>query len=281
MTLVSFGAVTALLGALPGGAPDRSEADAGLYDDHGARPVGDADRLRRHLCDRGRSASICWPMRCYKGALFMVAGAIDHETGTRDVTQLGGLLRADAGLGGGDRAGGAVDGRPAAVPGLHRQGVHVFQHGRRSASERWRCWAGWRPFAMVGANALMIVTAGLVVREAVPGAPDRGCRTHAHEAPVSLWLGPVVLAAHRPGAGRLQRRAGALVRGARRRVARGRSGGRPCLSLGRLHGAAGPERRHGGPGRLDVSGLAAGQGVAGRRRAARWATIRIAAGTRS
>src|SRR5690606_36267906 len=30
----------------------------------------------------------------YKGALFMVAGTIDHETGTRDVTCLGGLRAA-------------------------------------------------------------------------------------------------------------------------------------------------------------------------------------------
>ena len=30
----------------------------------------------------------------YKGALFLVAGAIDHETGTRDATLLGGLYRA-------------------------------------------------------------------------------------------------------------------------------------------------------------------------------------------
>ncbi|HEX7087774.1 MAG TPA: hydrogen gas-evolving membrane-bound hydrogenase subunit E [Vicinamibacterales bacterium] len=30
----------------------------------------------------------------YKGALFLVAGAVDHETGTRDVTMLGGLRRA-------------------------------------------------------------------------------------------------------------------------------------------------------------------------------------------
>jgi multicomponent Na+:H+ antiporter subunit A len=29
----------------------------------------------------------------YKGALFMIAGTIDHETGTREVTQLGGLAR--------------------------------------------------------------------------------------------------------------------------------------------------------------------------------------------
>ena len=27
----------------------------------------------------------------YKGALFMVAGILDHETGTKDVTQMGGL----------------------------------------------------------------------------------------------------------------------------------------------------------------------------------------------
>ena len=30
---------------------------------------------------------------CYKGALFLVAGAIDHETGTRDITALAGLRR--------------------------------------------------------------------------------------------------------------------------------------------------------------------------------------------
>jgi multicomponent Na+:H+ antiporter subunit A len=31
---------------------------------------------------------------CYKGALFLIAGAIDHETGTRDITGLAGLRRA-------------------------------------------------------------------------------------------------------------------------------------------------------------------------------------------
>jgi multicomponent Na+:H+ antiporter subunit A len=30
----------------------------------------------------------------YKGALFLVAGALDHETGTKDITQMGGLARA-------------------------------------------------------------------------------------------------------------------------------------------------------------------------------------------
>ncbi|HYI96827.1 MAG TPA: hydrogen gas-evolving membrane-bound hydrogenase subunit E [Bryobacteraceae bacterium] len=31
---------------------------------------------------------------CYKGALFLVAGTLEHETGTRDITQLGGLRHA-------------------------------------------------------------------------------------------------------------------------------------------------------------------------------------------
>ena len=31
---------------------------------------------------------------CYKGALFLVAGAVEHETGTRDVSRLAGLRRA-------------------------------------------------------------------------------------------------------------------------------------------------------------------------------------------
>jgi multicomponent Na+:H+ antiporter subunit A len=30
----------------------------------------------------------------FKGAMFMAAGLIDHEAGTRDITRLGGLRRA-------------------------------------------------------------------------------------------------------------------------------------------------------------------------------------------
>ena len=60
---------------------------------------------------------------------------------------------------------------------------------------------GWAAtFAMVGANALMIVTAALVFVK-----PFLGRRTqaafHAHEAPVSLWIGPVVLSAFGLGLG--------------------------------------------------------------------------------
>ena len=33
---------------------------------------------------------------CYKGALFLVAGAVEHETGTRDVSGAGGPAARDA-----------------------------------------------------------------------------------------------------------------------------------------------------------------------------------------
>ena len=32
----------------------------------------------------------------YKAALFMIAGIVDHEAGTRDASQLGGLFRANS-----------------------------------------------------------------------------------------------------------------------------------------------------------------------------------------
>ena len=52
-----------------------------------------ADRLRLGQGDRGGGAlSVAHSL--FKGALFMVAGLIDHETGTRDITRLGGLARA-------------------------------------------------------------------------------------------------------------------------------------------------------------------------------------------
>ena len=61
----------------------------------------------------------------YKGALFLVAGAIDHEAGTRDVEVLGGLRPRNADHCGGRRPGGAVDGRTPAVLRLRGQRAHL------------------------------------------------------------------------------------------------------------------------------------------------------------
>jgi multicomponent Na+:H+ antiporter subunit A len=73
--------------------PDRPEADAGLHHGFLARPSGHADRLRLRTRDR-RAVLYLVAHSLFKGALFMVAGLIDHEAGTRDVTRLGGLRKA-------------------------------------------------------------------------------------------------------------------------------------------------------------------------------------------
>ena len=62
------------------------EADA-------AERVGLTRRLRN--VDAAVTAALVYLVAhaCYKGALFLVAGAIDHETGTRDLQRLSGLSR--------------------------------------------------------------------------------------------------------------------------------------------------------------------------------------------
>ena len=64
---------------------------------------------------------------CYKGALFLVAGAVEHETGTRDVTVLAGLRRAMPRTAAGCAACRRFDGRYPAIRRLRRQGT-VLRH---------------------------------------------------------------------------------------------------------------------------------------------------------
>ena len=58
----------------------------------------------------------------FKGALFMVAGSLDHEAGSRDITELGGLAPRHADQLCGGAAGRRLDGRTAAVLRLPCQG---------------------------------------------------------------------------------------------------------------------------------------------------------------
>ena len=67
----------------------------------------------------------------YKAALFLAVGCVDHGTGTRDARVLGGLARAMPVTALGGRARGALDGRAAATPRLHRQGADVRRRDRR------------------------------------------------------------------------------------------------------------------------------------------------------
>jgi len=124
----------------------------------------------------------------YKGALFMAAGAIDHETDTREITQLGGLRRAmpltfvAVGLAALSMAG--------ALP------LFVGYIGKKLiyASVLTAPAAGWLlTGAVLVTNTLTVVVAGLVAVRPFLGRPAATPKP-AHEASPSLWLGPLLLA---------------------------------------------------------------------------------------
>jgi multicomponent Na+:H+ antiporter subunit A len=126
---------------------------------------------------------------CYKGALFLVAGAVEHETGTRDVSLLTGL-----------RAAMPATALAAALAALSMAGVPLF--------------AGFiakeQLYDTVQLAAVPGAPRGLLLIAAVAGSmclgaaglvagigPFRGRSITApavHEAPSALWLGPLILA---------------------------------------------------------------------------------------
>ncbi|WP_426228613.1 putative monovalent cation/H+ antiporter subunit A [Pararhizobium sp. DWP3-4] len=123
----------------------------------------------------------------FKGALFMVAGIIDHETGTRDVTQLGGL-----------RSAMPLTFAIALAAAISMGGLPPF-FGFLAKEEVYAALSAFGPrsvtFAalVIAGNALMFAVAFAVALK-----PFAGTRVatpkHAHEAPLLLWLGPGMLA---------------------------------------------------------------------------------------
>jgi len=123
----------------------------------------------------------------FKGGLFMVAGAMDHGAGTRDVTRLSGLARAmpltcvAAGL-----AGLSMAGIPLFFGFIAKEVIYVAL-----APE-----APWPALLLVCAvlgNALMVAVALMVgLRPFIAGRSDAGS---AHDGPTLLLAGPVLLGA--------------------------------------------------------------------------------------
>ena len=122
----------------------------------------------------------------FKGALFMVAGTIDHEAGTRDVRRLGGL-----------RAAMPVTFAAALVAAISMGGLPPL-FGFLAKEEIYAALGfsdGWTIFLLVVAiigNALMFAVGFAVALKPFLG-PHRDTPKHAHEGPVLLWLGPVIL----------------------------------------------------------------------------------------
>jgi len=124
----------------------------------------------------------------YKGALFMIAGAVDHEAGTRDVRALGGLfkvmpLTALA-------AGAAALSMSGFPPLLGFIGKELLYEANLAAPQA----ATLITVVGVAANVIMVAVAIMVGFRPFHGSPLLPVKT-MHEPPLALWLGPLVLAA--------------------------------------------------------------------------------------
>jgi multicomponent Na+:H+ antiporter subunit A len=123
----------------------------------------------------------------YKGALFLVAGALDHETGVRDATRLGGLARlmpftaAAAGLAALSMAG--------LLPFFGFIGKELIYETTLLAEDL--PVVALTVVALVP-NIAFVVVAGIVGLHPFVGARPEMPR-HPHEAPPSLLLGPLLL----------------------------------------------------------------------------------------
>ena len=123
----------------------------------------------------------------YKGALFLVAGAVDHATHSRDIRELGGLARRMP-----------VSAAAAALAGLSMAGViplFGFIAKELYLEAVWESpGAGlWLTAASVISSLFLVAGVGLIVVRPFFGAATEKS-SHAHEAAISVWVGPILLA---------------------------------------------------------------------------------------
>ncbi|RMF03927.1 MAG: putative monovalent cation/H+ antiporter subunit A [Chloroflexi bacterium] len=122
----------------------------------------------------------------YKGGLFMVAGAVDHEAGTRDIALLSGLRKAMP-----------ITGAAAVLAGLSMSGIPPFfgfvgkELIYESTTEFDMSAILLTVFAFL-TNGLTITAALLVAHKPFFGS-KLSAPKHPHEAPLTMWLGPVTL----------------------------------------------------------------------------------------
>ena len=122
----------------------------------------------------------------FKGALFMVAGCVDHETGTRETIRLGGLARKMP-----------ITATAAVLAGLSMMGIPLF-FGFLAKEVIYEATlhsdaALWFTATAVVGNALMLSIAALVAIRPFFGKPIETPKK-PHEASLYLWLGPLTLA---------------------------------------------------------------------------------------
>jgi multicomponent Na+:H+ antiporter subunit A len=121
----------------------------------------------------------------YKGALFLVAGAIDHQAGTRDVSMLTGLRRMMP------MTALAAGGAAISMAGVPMTLGFVGKDGAYDALLHAGDWFPWL-LALIVVASILLGLAGLLAGV----LPFRGVATshEVHEAPWPLWVPPLVLA---------------------------------------------------------------------------------------
>ena len=125
----------------------------------------------------------------YKGGLFMMAGSIDHETGTRNILKLGGLR----GVMPYTMAGGLLTALSmAGIPPLFG---FIGKEVTYAAALKTGEWSMLVLGVGVLANAALVAAGLLVGLKPFFGTFDQDAlpKAHVHEAPLSMWLGPAVL----------------------------------------------------------------------------------------
>lgn len=129
----------------------------------------------------------------YKGCLFMVAGIVDHTTGTRDVRQLGGLARRMPLLG----AIAAV----AAFTMVGVTGTTGFISKEYILKAKFAHWEGggflnWYPLAMmIAASTILVIAAARLVHGVFFGRRGTAVAEDAHAPGFGIQLPPLLLAA--------------------------------------------------------------------------------------
>jgi len=126
----------------------------------------------------------------YKSALFLVAGIVDHETGTRDLRRLGGLWRAMP-----------ITFAVSGVAALSMAGLPpLFGFLAKETLLATATHPSVPPIvdvifpaAAVVAGALILAQAGLIVLDGFLG--QARAEHHAHEPPAAMWLAPALPAA--------------------------------------------------------------------------------------
>lgn len=135
----------------------------------------------------------------YKGALFMVAGIVDHAAGTRDVRQLGGLAgRMPLLLGITIAAAGAMAGLPGTLGFVSKEFVLQGQLEYLGSGAP----LAWYPLAMVAtASALQVAFALRLVWGVFAGPLQPEVAANFHAPGFAVQLPPLLLALATVGAG--------------------------------------------------------------------------------